>query len=297
MFTLFDKTISVYKSVYDNKGTSMKMIDFLQGDYKYLVEGLRSCEDDGERKRLKNLLPCATISGWFSPTRAAANMVEHSGAICIDIDKQDNPKVDFVWLKKELSEIGQVAYVSYSASGNGLFVIIPIAFPNLHKEQFRAIEKDFNAWGIVVDSNCTDVSRLRFASYDDEPYINPIAEKYGWVCREHENLRQQRRAIYTGNDDTLLKVERTVTECERLGINLTENYDDWRDIGFALASLGESGRCFYHRLSRMSSKYAPIDCDRKFENLLHNRQRISIGTFFYHAKMWGVNVSKKEFSR
>jgi|GEM_PF-5900727 len=50
-------------------------------------------------------------------------------------------------LKEQLFHIENVAYAGLSASGKGFFLIIPIAFPKRHKEQFAAIQWEFPARG------------------------------------------------------------------------------------------------------------------------------------------------------
>ena len=58
-----------------------------------------------------------------------------------------------------------------------------------------------------------------------------------------------------GNDEAKLDdVERLVAAVEAKGVDLTADYERWRNIGFALTdALGESGRDFFHRLSRFYS--------------------------------------------
>ena len=280
----------MYRSVYDRTGTSMRMIDFLLGDYKVIVEGVRSCSDELEKKKLKAQLPCATISGVFSPTRSAINLVEHSGAICIDIDKQDNLDVDFAWLKRELCSLKETAYVSYSVSGNGLFLIIPIAYPLRHKEHFNAIEKDFKNMGIVIDAQCKDIGRLRLASYDSAPYINPHAVPYTATLKpQPQNWRNVKglRSYAYGDDEK--KIEYLVGEVERMNLDLTQNYTDWIMLGFALSNLGETGREFYHRLSRYNPKYSPRECDKKY-NALEGKARIGVDYFFDYLAKWGIEL-------
>ena len=50
-----------------------------------------------------------------------------------------------------LFHIENVAYAGLSASGKGFFLIIPIAYPKRHKEQFAAIHRDFFSLGLAID--------------------------------------------------------------------------------------------------------------------------------------------------
>ena len=81
----------------------------------------------------------------------------------MDIDEKDNTNIkNYEGLKKELCKIPNVAYCGCSVSGRGFWLIIPIAFPEKHKQHFEFIRRFFEAKGLVIDKACSDVSRLRF---------------------------------------------------------------------------------------------------------------------------------------
>lgn len=44
-------------------------------------------------------------------------------------------------------------------------------------------------------------------------------------------------------------------------IDMTENYDDWINLGFSLASLGEEGREYFHIVSSQNGKYSQWETD------------------------------------
>ena len=51
-------------------------------------------------------------------------------------------------------------------------------------------------------------------------------------------------------------VEHFVREIEQRAIDITPNYKDWVELGFALVDgLGENGREYYHRISRFYPNY------------------------------------------
>lgn len=280
----FNRKISIYQNVTDNKGAKATLRTFLLSDkYKSQIEELRTVEDKNERNRLKKLLPCITVSGIFEPIRATENLIEHSGLICIDIDGQDNRHIqNFTNLKEQIARLDEVLYCGLSASGNGYFVIIPIQNPKQHREHFKAIQEDFNKWGIIIDSNCKDVTRLRGYSYDPEPYINENAKVYSRVVLP--TVKHTIRSGFDASDNISKIVDITV----RNGINMCECYSDWFAVGCAIASeLGELGREYFHALSRQSSKYKQVECDRKYNDCLKTN-RISIATLFQIAKDYGI---------
>ena len=64
-------------------------------------------------------------------------------------------------------------------------------------------------------------------------------------------------------------VEVIITRIEAAHTDITANYSDWRDIGFALADeFGESGREYYHRVSRFYPNYSSTDCNKQYDQCL-----------------------------
>jgi hypothetical protein len=84
-----------------------------------------------------------------------------------------------------------------------------------------------------------------------------------------------------------------ISRLETAQIDITANYSDWRDIGFALADeLGEAGRDYYHRISRFHSGYSPTDCNKQYDNCLKAKGHgVTLKTFFHLAKQAGINIS------
>ena len=286
-----DIQISVYRGVRDTKGHISTLSDFLSNVEYDAIQELRSCSDPGKRKRIKLSLPQATISGIFSPTRAAENLVRHSGLICVDIDKKDNLHLGNLdtLIEDTLSRIDAVADASRSVSGNGYFVIIPLKYPEAHKAHFEKLVRDFAALDIVIDRACGDVSRLRCQSYDLHQYINLEAKPYEGLYHKPKPIRP----VFSYNLSDIDAEDKVAGLCRIISqqhIDLTANYEDWMKIGAALSSLGESGRQWFHLCSAQNGKYNAAECDRKFNNLLRSNRRIGIGTFFYLCNNAGLEV-------
>ena len=289
MISLFDTKISFYSNVEDNVGMEISLRDFLFCDqYKEQIEHIRSLQDENIQKRLKLQLPLATISGTFAPIRKAENLVTHSNLLCIDIDKKDN--MDVTWfddLKYEWRNIPQILYAGRSIRGKGWFAIFRIAYPDKHKAQFEALQRDFASSGLVIDKACKDVSRMRFISYDPEPYVNEDATLYNKVWVEPKPTYHS-SCTYSGGDD-MEQVEKCCKLIADRGIDITATYDDWFHVGAALASLGERGRRLFHLVSSQNAKYKAAETDKKFDNLLRNVSSINIGTFFHICSQYGIN--------
>lgn len=291
--SIFGRKISWFTSMRDVEPKNTTLGEFLAKgeEYREHIERLRTCRNADERKYLKSQLPQATISGVFQGSRKADNLMAHSGLICVDIDAKDNPDVnDFAHLKENLlSQIDEVAYAAHSVGGKGYFVILKLAYPGNHAVQFRELRKDFAKYGITIDGACSDVSRLRCLSYDDAPCINENASLYNGIEEEPKPIARPFRSFRDGFfDDTDERVYMACMEIKRHHIDMTENYDDWINIGFSLASLGEEGREYFHIVSSQNAKYTERETDRKFDGFLRGLGRIGIGTFFHYCKLFGV---------
>ncbi len=87
-------------------------------------------------------------------------------------------------------------------------------------------------------------------------------------------------------------IETITQRIESTSVDIAPNYADWRDLGFALADdLGESGRAYYHRLSRFYQDYNSTEADKQFDACLKaHGNGVSIKTFYHLAKAAGINV-------
>ena len=293
--SIFQNQISVYNSVTDNIGTTTSLGDFLFcKEYKGEILKLRAIANKDERNVIKRTLPQATISGVFSPTRAKNNLSQHSGLICVDIDAKDNPEIkDWERLKQDLSMLPQIAYCALSVSGKGLFVIIPLRYPQKHLLQFRQLHMDFSKMGIVIDQACSDITRLRCLSYDEHPIINEDATLYKGVYVEKPKYHSFHPYLIYKGESTLAEVAVCCRKINERGIDITTSYDDWLKVGCALATLGENGRSLFHICSQQNAKYNAVKTDKKFTDLLRrNYQQVNIGTFFWMCKQHGITTNE-----
>lgn len=292
---IFQTHISVYNGVTDNTGTRMPLGTFLFcKEYKDDILRLRAVFDKEKRNALKRSLPQATISGVFSPTRAKNNLSQHSGLICVDIDAKDNPDIlDWETLKQDLSVLPQIAYCALSVSGKGLFLVIPLRYPEKHLQQFRQLQIDFRKMGIMIDSACSDITRLRCLSYDEHPIINENATLYEGVYVEKPKHKSFPTCFIYEGENTSAEVAVCCRKIQQCGIDITASYDDWLKVGCALATLGERGRSLFHICSRQNAKYNAAKTDKMFTDLLRrNYQQVNIGTFFWMCKQHGITTKE-----
>lgn len=284
---IFSKEISIYNGTTDTIGIVATLGTFLFSK-RHIPEilRLRSIGDEKERKAIKKRLPQAAISGIFSK-RNKEGLTRHSGLICIDIDGKDNPDINLEETKNTLSGLQEIAYVSLSVGGRGLFCIVPIAFPNNHLEHFLSLQDDFKALGLTIDTACKDVCRMRCVSYDPTPIINPNPETYSYLKSQPQPIIKP----YQHNDDdrVVAKVYELCRKVESFSIDMTANYQDWFSLGASLASMGEDGREAFHMVSRQNEKYNQRKCDKQFDYCLRKNGLIGIGTFFFYCKRYGLD--------
>ena len=58
-------------------------------------------------------------------------------------------------------------------------------------------------------------------------------------------------------------IELVTQRIEAAHTDITAGYDNWLELGFALSdALGESGRDYFHRISRFNEGYDQAECDR-----------------------------------
>ena len=286
----------------------------LENKYTPYINDIRTSSNEEERKFLKSKLPAITPSGVFSKRKADC-LVEPTNLICIDIDGKDNPSIsDMEELKKKLSKLSYIMYCGLSASGKGLFCIIPYKDYRNHKLHFNALEQEFKDMGIVVDSSCSDIGRLRFYSYDEYPYANPDAEIYTRTLEKVPEIKQsrfhQKTDIVHNSNQTHQNIDKNTMSLEEFFLSPTnmdyasatplsktqkverllkrvieEKKDitliqkDWIAICCIIKNLfGDEGRELFHQVSSFYPKYDYDEADDEYSKdrskYLYNTDRL-----------------------
>jgi len=316
--------VSKFDNVKSNR--SYVVVDILQwllsNHLQDAVENIRSTLDKDVRREMKCRLPAITPSGIFHE-RNNKNLIEPSSLICIDIDGKDNPSIsDMEELKRRLSKLSYIMYCGLSASGKGLFCIIPYSDFNNHKLYFNALEQEFEEMGIVIDSSCSDIARLRIASYDECPYVNPDAETYVHTLEKsnvlHSRSNQKKtinnlvqsanvemaKALSTeeallqpSNLDFASAVPLTKTqEVKRLlnlvvekKIDITYMYKDWIDICHIIKNLfGEEGRELCHQVCGFYPRYDYDETERLYSSIVSGEYHYNTDRLFEIAAKYGI---------
>ncbi len=251
------------------------------------IEAIRAEPCEVKRKQLKKDLPMVTPSGVFLPTVKNENIEKHSGFICVDLDAKDNPSVkDWASLRDIVGRFKQVAFSALSASGNGLFCLVPIHDPSKHLQHYNSVVMDFRKIRLFPDEKCSNVARLRFMSFDEEAVFNPNARTYK---RFYTPPPPPKTKYIAPNGDDLQKLIAVVS---RKGVDITADYKSWYEVGAALANeYGEAGRTAFHAISQHYSKYNPSEADKQYTKCLGNPKNYRAGTIFHLARLAGITIN------
>lgn len=181
-----DTRVAVFNNINDTSEPRyvdiFKILESIKdGSFKTKVEAIRNENDKGLQSRLKSSL----VSVLFSSSkqegvesgrngkvswRTDKGLVEHSGIICLDLDKFDN-EFEMMAVKSELMNDKYVFSVFISPSGEGLKVLvkIPREIGN-HRKYFYGLKSHFNSANF--DDSCVNEARVCYVSYDEDIYIN-----------------------------------------------------------------------------------------------------------------------------
>ena len=283
--------ISLYKSTKDTASSeTIRFDDFLSGvrsgQWQDIVLKYRTMKDPDKKAEFKKMLPAVSPSGKFAKRKADA-LEAHSGILCMDLDDKDNPEMNIDQLKHD-----PYVYAYHRSVGGFGHAIYFIIEPQRHLDAYYAIEKYLaNTYQLICDAACKDTSRLRFVSYDPDLYIR---NDKTIVFRKYlKKEKSEPKKIYPhGKSD----IEHILQQISQRGIDITTDYWDWLQIGFALAGhYGEQGRPYFHIVSQQNDKYKQEDCDDKYDECLRTGQgRVRINTFFYKCQEAGIEIQTEQ---
>lgn len=343
---MFEEVCSIYSDALDNYGhyvdmetgeiiQQMTIRDFCLTDrFRPQVEKLRQmravfgskAKSMPEYIATKKQLPGATLSGLFAiyddectrrdgtkfiapVSRRETHLQQHTGWLAIDIDLADNQNLsNFDNIRMICRFRPEIALLMRSCSGTGYFGLVRLAYPERHKEQFKALLNEYAAIGITLDKQCGNIGRVRFASWDDPAhiYINERAQPYKGIEQTlppNPLPLRGRGSEYSGNGNYSLPLnngggqgwgsafwsdprtqDRLVELCALAlasnHINITESYEEWCKAGWALKSHPYGERLF-HALSACSTKYNAANTTHKWHQL--GQSNTVTGNYIIHA--------------
>jgi hypothetical protein len=266
---------------------TLELIDALkmvkQGMFKPQILKYRETNDS----ELKKNIPAYTASGTFA-VRRVADIVEYNGILVIDIDYKDNTTVDFTVLKSRLKTAKTVLAFHDSVGGKGIAVYIKTNNQqiNNHSIYYNAICDLFESHlGVKCDRACSDISRLRFFSYDENIYFNPKAEEFKYEIKRPElptyDIEKSKKYL-------LAYIDKVIAS----GVDITADYHDWVSIAMAFSDcFGESGRSLFHGISMAHPRYKYTQTDKQYDVCLRRIKpvnKLTINTFYYICNKYGI---------
>lgn len=223
-----DIKVSFYKNMIDVKGVGVDLEKILvaikAGRWADKVTKHREKKIDA-----KASIPCFSVGGIFSPTRANKNCVEPSGLLSIDLDAVE----DFQGVYNVLILNKNIIYSYFkSLGGKGLCLLIkipPTKDLSKFKSRYRAVYELLESSGIsnyCKLDDLSDLSRLRYVSYDPDLYLNLDAEVFlGVVNQEEEQVLTQTRYNVTSENTEYIE------EKEQLIATLTKYAESVGNFG------------------------------------------------------------------
>lgn len=166
--------------------------------YKAVTSDLRALKDKKERTdHKKTKLDHVTFSGVFK-TRSTAGLVKHSSLFCIDLDDLEDVQAT----RDQVINLLPPSLMFVSPSGNGLKLVYKININDAeHIQYYNAFEVFFSEQlNLVIDGQCTDVSRACFLCHDSEAYLNEDAEVIDKSFVDTFYLPKQKQVLETAMD-------------------------------------------------------------------------------------------------
>ena len=168
---------------------------------------------------LKKALPAVAFSGTFS-YRASANLLEHSGLLCADLDDLDAEAL--ARCRARLASDPHVWSVFTSPTGSGLKAVFRVpAAADRHAASFAAVQLHVRqTCGVEIDEACKDLARLCFVSDDPEATLNENAIELP-VPDLAQRLAIARELF--GEPDTTTKPPRMLVKCPGISSHTNSN--------------------------------------------------------------------------
>ena len=123
----------------------------------------------------------------------------------------------------------------------------------------------------------------------DKPMAKPASVEPADAKADTKPREQAEQDLYS-------QVKMTAERLVANGTDITSSYQDWLNLGFAIADgLGEGGRDIYHLISGLYPNYNQAECDKQFDACLKSHGHgVTIKTFFHMAKQDGVYIDYVE---
>lgn len=316
--------VSKFQNIYSKNPVQSdlkdELLDIKNGKYKNIINKCReytSKDDYNSYKALKNDLPTVTFCGTFGNGRKLQNLASYNKIIILDIDHIEDS--DVLSSKKVMQNDKYVYAVWLSPSGEGLKALVKIdGNPSDHKLSFDSLkEYFFSTYGIELDKSGSDITRLCFASWDEDLYVNEKAEIYKEKLDissvKKDRVKSKKLSDSTNKSayateglnlsDNRKNIILIIKYLKRKNLSITYSYDEWLRVAIAIAvsfsyDLGEK---YFLRLCELDGvKYDESESIKLLKYCYNNRNvdlssGITFGTIVFYAKQKGFKTKKDRF--
>lgn len=319
--------VSIFNGCFSNEPMTRKLSDVatlaLSEDIKARtneVRRLKTMADDQtidisnslqaktKADNMKKSMPTFLTNVFCEHGKKRADIVKFLPFIGFDVDHITEEKAKE--LMAEISMDKHTVMVERSVSGRGIhFLVFHDADEWLNGKwdgkDIKPYEYVYNkvrdwvkeTFEVEVDEKCKNPEHVFGICYDESFYFNEEAEPlhidtsvYGSNPRQAFSTERNPLDLY----ETRREIEVVATMLLERGIDITDGYDKWRDLGFALASeLGEDGRQIFHDVSSLYPDYNATECDKQYSSCLKSTgSGITIKTFFKMAQNAGIDLGE-----
>lgn len=258
------------------------------------IEVVRSIDrnkNESEYRQAKAKVLSFTPSCYCTIGGTAKDVECVNPLIAIDLDAKDNKGLSIEDMRTKINSLPFVMYSSISVGGRGMYALIPIKDENKNdfKGVFKALEEDFKALGLTLDSSCINVNRERYMSIDKAEYWNDNAEIYD---KKISIPTQVNTTLLRGGDNAnkpltareYNKVRDMVKDIKENRLQLTKNHIDTLMIANCIANVwGEEGRQLLHIIRSQREGYDEFKTDENYTYVLDHLEegeKFNIGFLF-----------------
>lgn len=284
--------LTLYENLKDTQGQIITLEDYIlrvkSGPQTLTVMKAREHPHDSkEYEELKKTLPLVTGSAVMKlgEGKSAKAIDELNGLLFLDIDEGVNAsqiakiKADKHTLLLHETIGGAPRYTS----------VIRINASKFDESWLTASDYYYTNFGVSIDASCKNKNRLRFLSYDLNPYVNEKAHIFRAKSIKKFEPPKKNLTRYIFSQDDFGHI---INQIQDRGINLAESYENYVQIGMALASeFASGGFQYFDAICQASTKYNYKRGKRDYEGFCANIDgRITIGTFYYLCKQENIQI-------
>lgn len=300
---------------------------FKEGRFAAEISKVREVlEQQGELKykEAKKSLPAIAFCGEFSGGHGKDNLVNYNNLLVFDVDHLTADEMHKAYLTISSDKYIMAFWVS--PSGNGYKGLIRVNYQNVpdcigldacYKNAFKEVTAYFlHQFGIQLDTNCSDYSRICYVCADPNLFINEDAIPFAVDCSAVVKEEKQSSHVPSYRQDIVTNVSKIVNipgknsqhdrnlvssilkYLTKRNLSITRSYDEWLRVGFALANSFnyDLGVRYFLAFSKMDAdKFDESKCIEKLQECYTNgRGDVTLGTIVEMARSKGYKGSSED---